>query len=272
MRAGMAGADGVFHVAGWYKVGARDRSAAEAVNVTGTRNVLELMRDLAIPRGVYTSTVAVFGDTRGRVVDETYRFNGPFANEYERTKWLAHYTVAEPMMGDGLPLVTVQPGLVYGPGDAGPMHDTIVRYLRRRLPAVPEGTSYSWGHVEDTARGHILAMEKGRTGETYIIAGPPHTIIEVLKMSEAISGVKVPRLRPSPGILRSAASVMEMVEKVLPVPWVFRAEVLRAATVSWLGTSAKAERELGFRARSLAEGWPETLRYKMRQLGMDGST
>jgi len=71
LRAPMTGADGVFHIAAWYKLGARDTSVAEKINVQGTRNVLELMQELNIPKGVYTSTVAVFSDTRGKGMDET---------------------------------------------------------------------------------------------------------------------------------------------------------------------------------------------------------
>jgi nucleoside-diphosphate-sugar epimerase len=76
MRLGMEGADGVFHIAGFYKIGARDRKLAQRINVEGTRNVLGLMCELRIPKGVYTSTVAVFSDTRGRLVDENYHFDG----------------------------------------------------------------------------------------------------------------------------------------------------------------------------------------------------
>ena len=76
MRAPMAGVDAVYHVAGWYKVGVRDRAAATAINIDGTRHVLELMRELRIPRGVYTSTLAINSNTKGQIVDETYRFTG----------------------------------------------------------------------------------------------------------------------------------------------------------------------------------------------------
>jgi len=112
----------VFHMAAWYKVGAKDKSQAELVNVEGTRNVLEVMKELKIAKGVYTSTLAVFSDTKGRVVDETYRHHGPFLSEYDRTKWKAQVEVAEPMMKAGLPLVIVMPGLVYGPGDIAQAH------------------------------------------------------------------------------------------------------------------------------------------------------
>ena len=109
LRAPMTGVDGVFHVAAWYKVGVVDPHA-DHINVDGTRNVLQAMRTLEIPRGVYTSTVAVFSDTRGAVPDETYRYDGPHLSNYDRTKWIAHYRVALPKMEDGLPLTIVMPG------------------------------------------------------------------------------------------------------------------------------------------------------------------
>src|SRR3989304_2125966 len=164
MRSPMEGADGVFHLAAWYKVGVRDRSPAQRINVDGTRNVLELMQDFGIPRGVYTSTLAVFGDTGGQVVDESYRHGGPWLSEYDRTKWVAHYEVAEPMMRRGLPLVIVQPGVTYGPGDPSAMGQTLREFLQRKLRGVPKRSAYCWGHVEDTAAGHVLAMERGRAG------------------------------------------------------------------------------------------------------------
>ena len=77
LREPMAGADGVFHIAGWYKIGSKDRAEGERINVVGTRNVLTTMNELGIPKGVYTSTLAVFSDTHGKVVDETYRGEGP---------------------------------------------------------------------------------------------------------------------------------------------------------------------------------------------------
>lgn len=109
LRAPMTGADGVFHIAAWYKVGARDSSQAERINVFGTRNVLEAMRDLGIPKGVYTSTLAVHSDTKGRQVDERYHFSGKHLSVYDATKAAAH-EVAREMIRAGLPLVIVQPG------------------------------------------------------------------------------------------------------------------------------------------------------------------
>lgn len=269
MRAPMTGVDGVYHIAGWYKIGARDKRPATAINIDGTRNVLELMRELHIPKGVYTSTLAVFSDTHGGVPDESYKFGGPFLSEYDRTKWVAHYEVAEPMIAQGLPLVVVQPGLVYGPGDPGPSHDTWVQYLTRRLPVVPEKTAYCWAHVDDIAAGHILAMDRGKPGETYIIAGPVCTMIDALALAEKITGVPAPRIHVSPEMMRFMAGIMDAVGAVIPLPELYSGETLRVtAGVTYLGSNEKARRELGYMPRSLQEGLPETLAWEMRKLGI----
>ena len=108
MRAPMTGADAVFHVAGWYKIGVRDRASARAINVEGTRHVLELMQELGVPKGVYTSTLAVNSDTRGQLVDETYQFRGRHLTVYDQTKADAH-AIAERFIARGLPLVSPGP-------------------------------------------------------------------------------------------------------------------------------------------------------------------
>ena len=264
LRAPMTGVDGVFHLAGWYQVGVRDKTPARAINVDGTRNVLEVMRELGIPKGVYTSTLAVNGDTHGRVVDETYEHDGPWLSEYDHTKWEAHYEVALPMMRQGLPLVIVQPGGVYGPGDNSPQGELLRQYLRRKLPMVPRGSALCWGHVDDTAAGHALAMERGATGHSYIIAGPPATIQEVLSLAERITGVPAPRIHPSPSLVKGIAALVGVVERVVPVPDTMSAEYLRvAAGATYLGSNAKARRELGFEVRPLEVGLRETLTYEL---------
>ena len=269
MRAPMTGVDGVFHIAGWYKIGVRDKSDGQKINVDGTRNVLELMKELGIPKGVYTSTVAVFSDTHGQIPDETYRYDGPHLSEYDRTKWLAHYEVADPMIKAGLPLVIVQPGLVYGPGDTGPMHDTLVQYLQRKLPIAPQKTAFCWGYVDDIARGHLLAMDKGKIGESYIIAGPVCSFIDALTLAEQITGVPMPAFRPSPALLKAASVLMGAVESVVPLPPLYSGETLRiTAGITYLGNNEKARREIGFSVRPLEEGLRETLIHDMEELGI----
>jgi len=267
LKAPMTGVDGVFHVAAWYKVGVKDPHA-DQINVDGTRNVLKTMRTLEIPRGVYTSTVAVFSDTNGAMPDETYRYDGNHLSEYDRTKWIAHYRVAEPTIETGLPLMIVMPGLVYGPGDTSGMHTALVDLLRGRMPFTPARTAFCWGHVEDTARGHILAMEKGTLGQTYIIAGPRHTFEYAFALAASIAKVRAPLLHPGPHVMRAMAAAMAIANRFVSVRPAFTPEALRVvAGTTYLGANAKAVRELGFTARPLEEGMPQTLEHELRLLG-----
>jgi nucleoside-diphosphate-sugar epimerase len=270
LRIPMRGVDGVFHIAAWYKVGVRDTSQAETINAGGTRNVLEMMQELGIPKGVYTSTLTVFSDTRGQMVDERYQYTGTsFLSEYDRTKWKAHYEVARPLMRARLPLVIVLPGLVYGPGDTSIVHEAWVNYLHGKLPVTPSGTTYCWGHVDDTAHGHLLAMERGKVGESYIIAGPKYSVVEAFALAEQISGVRAPRLHPAPWMMKALASMIALLGTMFPLPEPYSAESIRSsAGVSYLGTNQKARRELGYTPRTLEQGLPETLEYEMHQLGM----
>jgi dihydroflavonol-4-reductase len=267
LRAPMQGADGVFHVAAWYKIGVTE-PAAEAINVGGTRNVLDIARELAIPRIVYTSTVGIYGDTQGKIVDESYYARGPFLTEYDRTKWLAHYEVALPMAREGLPLVIVMPGLVYGPGDTSGVHDSLAQLLRGRLFVTPSRVAFSWGYVEDTARGLRHAMELGRPGDSYLLTGPIHTFQEAMAVAARIAGKRAPLLHPPPPIMRLMSSLMAMLERV-DVRGPYASETLRLmAGTTWIASSAKAERELGFTARPLDEGLRHTIEHELRQLGM----
>ena len=268
MREPMRGADGVFHVAGWYKIGLRDSSPAFRVNVEGSRHVFELMRDLRVPKGVYTSTVAVNSNTRGRLVDETYRFEGRHVSVYDESKAEAH-RIAEEFIAGGLPLVIVQPGVIYGPGDTSGIRTTFLQFLQRQLPAIPRDTAFSWAHVEDVARGHILAMERGQIGRSYFLTGPVHTLEDAIGMASEISGMPAPKMRLPPALLRGAAVLMKPIEKVVPVPSALTSEGLRViAGVTYIGDNRRAREELGWRPRPLREGLTETLHHEMALLGM----
>lgn len=269
MRQPMTGVDGVFHIAAWYQMGAKDKSIARRINVDGTRNVLELMKELNIPRGVYTSTLGVHSNTNGKIVDESYRFDGELLSEYTKTKWAAHYQVAVPMMAAGLPLMIVMPGGVYGPGDTSSLRSTLIDYLQGKMPMIPKETALCFAHVEDTARGHILAMEKGKPGEVYHISGEISTLVDLFALAEKVTGIKPPRMQASPGTMKAMSKVMGMVGKVVALPENMHPESLRSlAGVTFLGDNSKAKRELGFDPRPLSEGLRETLQHEMELLGM----
>jgi nucleoside-diphosphate-sugar epimerase len=270
LRDPMEGVDGVFHVAGWYDVGVTDPSLGERINVRGTRNVLEVMDALDVPKGVYTSTLAVNSDTGGKVVDEDYYYPGPHLTAYDRTKWKAHYEVVEPMVEDGLPLVTVMPGLVYGPDDTSVFGDALRDFLRGDLPIIPRKVAYSPGHVEDIARAHVLAMEEGTQGEEYIIGGDPTTLVDLFGIVAAIADRAPPRAI-SPALFGALAPIADFLERVVTLPKDYRAESLRVlAGVTYLGDNSKATDELGLEHRPLQTGLEQTVAHEQAQLSRDG--
>lgn len=253
-----AGADGLFHVAGWYRLGDRDLSAGERVNVEGTRNVLEAPLRAGTPKVVHTSTLAVNSDTGGAVRDETHRHTGSHITEYDRTKARAH-DVAHELAARGLPVVTVMPGAIDGPGDTSQVGDLVAQVVAGRRPQVPlGGGTLMWAHVGDVARGHVLAMERGRAGEDYMLAGEPATLAGVLQQVAALAGTKRPRLVPRV-LIRVTEKALTPVAGLVPVPASYHPESLRASLASYVGTRAKAERDLGWECRPLSEGLAETV-------------
>lgn len=265
MREAMRGCDGVFHVAAWYQVGARGRTPAWRINVDGTRNVLELMKELNVPKGVYTSTIGINSDTHGTAPDESFRYTGTFITEYERTKAAAH-DIALGFMEAGLPLVVVMPGLIYGPDGTSMTDEAFRLFLRGLLPVIPKQVAFSWAHVDDIADAHILAMEKGRTGQSYITTGEHQTLTDAFALAASITGKRPPISLP-PVLLKISSKVASIIEQVIPLPAMYSAESLRVqAGVTYLGDSTKARKELGFSPRPLSLGLEQTLKYEMDRL------
>ena len=265
MLAAMQGVDGIYHAAGWYKIGTRDKHNGEKVNVQGTRNVLELMKELRIPRGVYTSTLAVNSDTHGQLLDESFRFTGKHLTEYDRTKAAAHH-IAEQFIAQGLPLVIAMPGGIYGPGDTSALRRNFIDFLEGKLPAMPTRAGICWAHVDDTAHGHILAMEKGLPGETYIIAGEACTFLGTFQLASHITGRRAPTAVPHQ-IFKAMSFLMKPFDSFLPE--IYTSEGLRIlGGVTYWGDNSKAKRFLRYEPRPLREGLESTLRHEMSLLGM----
>lgn len=265
MREAMQGVDGVFHVAGWYKVGAHDKSPGAKVNVQGTRNVLELMKELRIPKGVYTSSLAVNSDTHGKIVDESYRFTGKHLTEYDRTKALAH-AIAVRFIAEGLPLVIVMPGGIYGPGDTSALRHNLINFLKGKLPMLPTQAGICWAHVEDVAHAHILAMEEGLSGETYIIAGEPSTFLNAFQLAGHITGRPAPMAVPHQ-IFKALSFLVKPFDSFLPETYTSEGMRVLGGVTYW-GDNRKAKRFLGYNPRPLREGLESTLRHEMSLLGM----
>ena len=256
MREGMSGSDVVFHVAGWYAIGNRDWMAA------GTRNVLRLAHELGVPKIIYPSTTTVFGDPRGQLVDETFFQAGPFVTEYDRTKWLAHYKVAQPLIDQGAPVIIVMPGAVYGPGDHSLIGRLMEDFWQGSLPAVfgPEFV-HTYAHVEDIAEGHVLAAEKGRPGESYIITGPAVPLGEIVDFWGMITGKPGPKVAIPARQVRPLTPAIGFLGKNLPLPEMYSREAAEVLSCTYMARADKARAELGWQSRSLQEGMSETFRW-----------
>jgi len=249
--------DGLFHVAGWYQVGSRTPEIGYRANVDGTRNALAAAQRNNVPRVVYTSTVAVNSDTGGRVVDETFRFTGSHLSVYDETKALAH-DIAVEYAADGLDVVILQPGVIYGPGDTSQVGAILERAARGHRVAVPRDGGMCWAHVEDVARGHVLAMEKGVTGASYMLTGPRASLAEVLRKVAALAGTKRPLTLPV-AMVKATAALAGLVGRIAPLPADYSREGLRASVATYFGDPSRAEQELGWSARGLDEGLAETV-------------
>ena len=260
LRAAMKGCDAVFHVAGWYKLGGNNPARMYGTNVRGARNVLQTAFEVGVPRIIHTSSVAINGDTHGQLVDEAFFQDGPFLTDYDRSKWQAHYDVALPLIRQGAPIIIVMPGVVYGPGDHSLVGEFLRWFWRGWLPVLPgPETMLAYTYVDDVAEGLVLAADKGRLGESYIIAGPALTMAEWIGLASAISGKQAPLFSISAARLLPLKSVIGALEKVAPLPMLICRDSVAILGASYIAHTNKARTELGWTPRPLRDGLRETL-------------
>lgn len=257
------GCDAAIHGAAIYRVGVRpaEASALREANVAGTERALDGLVRAGVGRIVHVSTVNVFGDTKGATVDETYvrdEADG-FLSVYDETKYRAH-EIARGHIARGAPIVIVQPSGVYGPHDHSELGDTLVRASKGKLPAVPFGDlALSMVHVDDVAAGIILALEKGRIGESYVLSGEETTMAELVRRAAELGEKAPPRLSVPTGVLRALSPLGGVVGPVFGMPRNLRELITVSDGVSYLASHEKATRELGYRPRSLADGLASAL-------------
>lgn len=262
LTAALARATGVVHLAGSYRVGiARsERPDMLDANVGATERVLDAAIATAVPRIVHVSTVNVFGNTHGAVVDEAYQRDvaDGFLSYYDETKWLAHQA-AEARIRDGAPIVIVQPSQVYGDGDHSPIgdqlrqaHDGTLRFIGLG------GIGLGFVHADDLAAGIVAALDRGRPGRSYILAGPNVRLREALAIAARAGDRRLPRVSVPDAILRAGALLGPDLGAVFGLPPNLREIASASIGVTYWATAARADAELGFRARDLAGGFADT--------------
>lgn len=258
IRSALGGADAVIHSAGSYRVGItpRERPQMYEANVGATRRVLDAAIAAATPRIVHVSTVNAFGNTRGIVRDETYRRDPAegFVSYYDETKYLAH-VAAETRMAAGEPVLIVQPGQTYGPGD----HSWAGAQLRAAYAGTARmiafgGVGMCFAHVSDLASGILLALDNGRLGQAYVLCGEPTTLREAMAVAAQAGGRGVPRLEVPDWLMRATVPMSRLAVR-LGTMRLDMAESVRAAVgVTYWASNAKATSELGWVPRPLGEG------------------
>jgi nucleoside-diphosphate-sugar epimerase len=254
--------DAVFHVAGAYRIGIKESEHEEMfkVNVDGTTVVLDAAITAGVGSIVYVSTVGVFGNTRGKVVDETHeRPDRDFLSYYDATKYFAH-RVAMRRQAAGAPVIIVEPGAVYGPGDHSEVGAQIEHVARGKytLRAFPE-MGLTMSYVDDVAAGVVLAQEKGKAGESYVLGGEVTRLGAVVDTVADLSGHKRARFKVPSTLLQAVQPFGPLVGRVTGTGPNLH-EVIRASKgVTYWATSAKAERELGYAPRRLEQGLRDLL-------------
>ena len=263
ISAAMEGCDAAIHGAAIYEVGIPkgERQRMHEANVIGTERVLRAALEAGVPKVVYISTVAAFGNTRGEVVDETYVHPGrDFTSYYEETKLEAHRIAKRMIEDEGLPCVIVQPGGVYGPEDHSALGQQINQFLAGRLPLLPfPDLGMNMVHVDDVADGVLLALDKGRAGESYVLGGEITTMRGLIDTVARISGKKPPKRAMPTGMLKVMAPAGPLVGKVMGQPPNLRELISSADGVTFWARHDKAMRDLGYSPRGLEQGIRETL-------------
>ena len=250
----MAGCDVVFHVAADYRLWVRDPAQMYRANVEGTRTILQAARKNRVRRVVYTSSVATMGFTvKNNPVDESSPVSlENMIGHYKRSKYMAE-EVAIAAGHDGIDVVVVNPSTPVGEQDIKPTPTgrIVVDFLKKKFPAYVD-TGLNMVDVRECARGHVAALEKGRSGERYILGGENLTLKQILDKLAAITGLPSPRVR-LPYAVALASGVVDTVVTgvVLRREPRVTIDAVRMGRKKMFVSSAKAERELGWKAVSV---------------------
>lgn len=253
----------LFHVAADYRLGARDPSQLYEANVQGTRNILNAARRAGVQRLVYTSSVATIGIPADGTPGEEATPNSleNMIGHYKRSKYLAEEVVREAAR-EGMSVIIVSPSTPVGPGDVKPTPtgQLVLDAAAGRMPAYVD-TGLNIVHVDDVAAGHLLAYERGKAGERYILGGEDMSLREILGLIAALVGRKPPRVRLPYGLVLPIAYLAEGYAALTGRSGRITLEGVRMSRKLMFFSSAKAAQELGYRSRPPVEAFADAIRW-----------
>jgi len=260
---GMEGCDWVVNLANVYSFWEPDKKIFHAVNVEGTRNVMEAALERGVSKVVHISTGGVFGKTRELPFTEETPVGPERFCEYFETKYQGDLIAWELYKSRNLPLVMVYPMAVLGPGDPKATGQYIKRLVKRKLPArVFEDKLFTFVHVKDVAEVIIKAMEKeNNIGEKYIAGKFQHTFGEINRMVSEISGVRLPRMQMPDFLVIFNARLLTLLADLIKKPplWGMAIDQMRIMKAEFIADGSKAERELGVSYTPIYDTIKETI-------------
>jgi dihydroflavonol-4-reductase len=253
LAAAVDGVETVYHVAADYRLWVPDPDAMDAVNIGGSRDLIRAAMAAGIERIVYTSSVATLGRTPdGTPADEaTPASLSDMIGVYKRSKFLAEQEVARLVREEGAPVVIVNPSTPVGPGDVRPTPTgrMVADAAAGKIPAYVD-TGLNIVHVDDTAEGHLLAHDKGRIGERYVLGGDDMTLKAILTEIARLCGRKPPKIALTPGMVMPVAFVAELWARLVPGKEpITTMDAVRMSRKHMYFSSQKARCELGYQSR-----------------------
>jgi dihydroflavonol-4-reductase len=258
----LTGCRGLYHLAADYRLWAPHPDELYETNVTGTKNIMFAAASAGVERIVYTSSVAALGlNTGGNPADEETPVSlADMIGHYKRSKFLAEEEIRRLVRDLDLPAITVNPSLPVGPRDIKPTPTgrMIIKAAAGHMPAYVD-TGLNVVHVDDVAEGHLLAFSKGKVGERYILGGYNMTLGEILIGIAAEMGRKPPRVKLPHGVVLPIAYVSEIWARLTGSEPFATVDGVRMAKKKMFFSSAKAESELGYRARPAVEALRDAL-------------
>jgi dihydroflavonol-4-reductase len=264
VRRAVAGCRSVFHVAALYRFWDRDPRAFYAVNVDGTRTVLDAAREASVERIVYTSTVGTVGVHGGDrpACELDYPDVRHLFGAYKRSKYVAEHEVLR-AAAEGLPVSLVLPTFPLGPGDRAPTPTgkLVLDFLDGRMPAYVD-TALNVVHVDDVARGHILARDLGAPGRSYILGGQNLELKELLAELAACTGLPAPTRQVPRAVALGVGWLSDTVEgRLLRRPPHVPLEAARMSSTRMAFDDARARAELGYTSRAAAEAVRDSVQW-----------
>ncbi len=262
----MSGCEQVYHLAAFAKPWAKDPSIYFKINVDGTRNVLETAKRLQVQKILFTSTAGVLGPSRESPVREDDPRWGSVMNDYEASKTEAEAICRQYVRDFNMHIVIVNPPRVYGPGvdtESNGVTRLIKLYLRRKWRFIPgNGNAIgSYVHVKDVVNGHVLAMEKGRCGERYILSGENVSFNDFFSILASVSGISRKMISLPLWLMLLAGNGMLFMAEFMGKSPLITPKWIRKYLYNWSLSCEKAERELGYSFIPLEEGLKDTIEW-----------